>query len=208
MFLAFLRVGEAASLRKKHLVCKGNGVWWVHIARSKTDQQKRGNTVAFNIVGQNALLWTRFQEYLDNISEESFIFAPESKYPPTTDLLRKRVNAVLQNAGIGHKGLTPHSFRGGAATAAIRSGVTQDEIKRVALVDVRDYLAGTQTGRGDVGSHVYFGFNFLPTGLTGFLIHMWKQTKKVTGAGISRFSSVFPHLFFAYPNPAYLIPYI
>ncbi|EYC12633.1 hypothetical protein Y032_0046g1335 [Ancylostoma ceylanicum] len=78
----------------------------------------------------------------------------------------------------------------------------------VSLVDVRDYLAGTQTGRGDVGSHVYFGFNFLPTGLTGFLIHMWKQTKKVTGAGISRFSSVFPHLFFAYPNPAYLIPYI
>ncbi|EYB83805.1 hypothetical protein Y032_0329g2679 [Ancylostoma ceylanicum] len=54
----------------------------------------------------------------------------------------------------------------------------------------------------------YFGFNFLPTSLTGFLIHTWEQTKKVTGAGISRFSSVFPHLFFAYPNPAYLIHYI
>ncbi|PIO64482.1 zinc finger, C4 type, partial [Teladorsagia circumcincta] len=44
--------------------------------------------------------------------------------------MRKRMNEILRIAGSHHKGLTPHSSRGGGAIAALRRGVSQDDIKR------------------------------------------------------------------------------
>ncbi|EYC32692.1 hypothetical protein Y032_0002g1044 [Ancylostoma ceylanicum] len=130
-FLAFLRIGETACVRKKDLEDKGNGTWWVRIPKSKTDQRGLGSTVAFKIQGKVEEIWRKFMKVLKKIKGEQFIFATQSGNRPTTDALRKRISAVLNRAGLGHKGLTPHSFRGGAATVALRNGANQEDIKRV-----------------------------------------------------------------------------
>ncbi|RCN40950.1 site-specific recombinase, phage integrase family [Ancylostoma caninum] len=130
-FLAFLRIGETACVRKKDSEDKGNGTWWLRIPRSKTDQQRLGSTVAFKVQGKAEELWHKFTKVLKNLREEQFIFATRPGDRPTTDALRKRMNSDLNRAGLGHKGLTPHSFRGGAATVALRNGVNQEDIKRV-----------------------------------------------------------------------------
>ncbi|KAK6058887.1 zinc knuckle [Cooperia oncophora] len=54
----------------------------------------------------------------------------------TTDALRKHMNEIFRSAGLHHKGLTPHSLRGGAATAALRRGVSQDDIKKSGPLEV------------------------------------------------------------------------
>ncbi|KHJ74994.1 site-specific recombinase, phage integrase family [Oesophagostomum dentatum] len=130
-FLAFLRVSEAACVRKSHLENKGNDIWWLHIPKSKTDQKGKGTTVAFKVKGIHCTLWNKFMDIIKEETKQFFIFGSASKRKPSADDLRKRITWVLSSAGLGHKGLTSHSFRGGAATSALRNGVDQESIKRV-----------------------------------------------------------------------------
>ncbi|XGW11560.1 hypothetical protein V3C99_012776 [Haemonchus contortus] len=128
-FLAFLRISETANVQKKHVQDKGQGVWWLFIPKSKTDQLKRGTTTAFKVAGAHKSLWDQFMNQSLHKTGDHYLFGSTSG--PATDALRKRINSTLHSAGLHHKGLTPHSFRGGAATAALRRGVNQEDIKRV-----------------------------------------------------------------------------
>ena len=130
-FLAFLRISEAVNVQKNHLEDKGNGTWWLRIPRSKTDQRGMGTIIAFKVQGASGILWNKFMEMIKESSQSCFIFAATSESRPTTDNVRKRINMVLKKAGLAHRGLTSHSFRGGAATVALRKGISQEEIKRV-----------------------------------------------------------------------------
>ncbi|VDO30573.1 unnamed protein product [Haemonchus placei] len=131
LFAAFLRISEAAAVRKEHLESKEDGLWWLHIPKSKTDQCKKGTTVAFKLQGRRLVLWSKFLQSLADKSRNQFIFAPSSTRAPSTDTLRKRIRNVLRCSGLRDKGLTSHSFRGGAATAALRRGVSSEDIRRV-----------------------------------------------------------------------------
>ncbi|VDP10261.1 unnamed protein product [Heligmosomoides polygyrus] len=44
---AIIRVGELCNLQFQHFSYNGDGLWWVFIAKSKTDQNARGTTTAF-----------------------------------------------------------------------------------------------------------------------------------------------------------------
>lgn len=68
---------------------------------------------------------------LMNKSGEKYAFAAPSGDRTTTDALRKRTSSVLNRAGLSHRGLTPLSFLGGAATVALKNGLSQEDIKRV-----------------------------------------------------------------------------
>ncbi|KHJ96700.1 site-specific recombinase, phage integrase family [Oesophagostomum dentatum] len=124
LFLAFL-------IRKSHLEDKGGGTWWLKIPKSKIDQRGKGSIVAFNVKGVESVLWNKFIEITKQRSKNQLMFANPTDRKPKTNKLRKRINAVLKNAGLSHKRLTSHSFRGGAATTALRRGVSQEDIKPV-----------------------------------------------------------------------------
>ncbi|KHJ96805.1 site-specific recombinase, phage integrase family [Oesophagostomum dentatum] len=131
LFLAFLRISEAANIRKSHLEDNGGGTSGVKIPKTKTDQRGKGSIVAFNVKGVESILWNKFIDITTQRNKNQLIFANPADRKPKTDELRKRINAGLKNAGLSHKGLTSHSFRGGAATTALRRGVSQEDIKRV-----------------------------------------------------------------------------
>lgn len=130
-FSAFLRISEVASVQKAHLENKGQGIWWLKIPKSKSDQMKIGTTVAFKIRQEDSILWQKFMDILKSRKREHFIFATSAGDKPTTDDIRKRMKEVLKEAGLSKRALTSHSFRGGAATVALRNGASHDEIKRV-----------------------------------------------------------------------------
>ncbi|KAL6730913.1 hypothetical protein Aduo_001835 [Ancylostoma duodenale] len=97
-FLAFLRIGETAGIRKRHLEDKGSEAWWLHIPRSKTDQCAAGATIAFKVQGRDKILWYRFMQILATQPRDQFVFGTTAGSKPTTDALRKRLNTVLISA--------------------------------------------------------------------------------------------------------------
>ncbi|KAK6761286.1 hypothetical protein RB195_022372 [Necator americanus] len=44
------------------------------------------------------------------------------------DNVARQVQKALPEAGLGHRRLTPHSFRGGTATSAIRRGIDSERV--------------------------------------------------------------------------------
>ncbi|KIH45119.1 site-specific recombinase, phage integrase family [Ancylostoma duodenale] len=130
MFSAFLRIGELCNLRFSDVWFKGEDVWWLKIRRSKTDQKGLGSTVAFRL--KEALtLWMRFRELHSQNPQEDFIFSNSRGGPPSRDYIARRLKRTLTDAGLQHRNLTPHSFRGGAATTAIRAGADPSSVMRV-----------------------------------------------------------------------------
>ncbi|PIO71587.1 site-specific recombinase, phage integrase family [Teladorsagia circumcincta] len=145
-FLAFLRINETAAVRKKHLERKSTDVWWLLIPKSKTDQIRRGTTVAFRVQGNRMVLWNKFMGLIADERPGRFLFSTDLAHPPSTDSLRRRISSVLRSCGLQDKGLTSHPFQGGAATAAMKRGVNED-IKRVGVAmefrQHNDVLFGT-----------------------------------------------------------------
>ncbi|CAJ0594930.1 unnamed protein product [Cylicocyclus nassatus] len=126
LFAAFLRVGELCEICVSDISRKGNDVWWLIIRRSKTDQGAQGAKVAFRLGGEALILWSireltstksgtihfwqNFQSALEGCRRSPYQRNPRSSQPA-----RK---------------FTTHSFRGGAATTAIRSGLHPANIMR------------------------------------------------------------------------------
>ncbi|VDK56911.1 unnamed protein product [Cylicostephanus goldi] len=127
-FAAFLRVGELCEIRGSDICRKGNDVWWLNIRRSKTDQGAQGAKVAFRLVGEALILWRVFENFLPPNSDH-YIFSRTSE-APSRDAAARRIKGVLTQAGLQHRKLTTHSFRGGAATTAIRAGLHPTNIMR------------------------------------------------------------------------------
>ncbi|KAL6730991.1 hypothetical protein Aduo_001905 [Ancylostoma duodenale] len=102
------------------------------VAHTKIQDRQVRSTIAFKVQGRDKILWHRFMQIPSAQPRDQFVFATTAGSRPTTDALRKRLNTILMNAGLGRKGLPSHSFRGGAATVALRLGVSQEDIKRMA----------------------------------------------------------------------------
>ena len=129
-FLALLRISELCSVCYSHLEHKEHDLWWLHIPRSKTDQSSKGATVAFRVRGIAALLWEKFFGMVGPFSEQQFIFQLRKGGQMKRDYASRLIKKTLVSAGLGHKNLTSHAFRGGAATTAIRSGANPQNVMR------------------------------------------------------------------------------
>ncbi|KIH44081.1 site-specific recombinase, phage integrase family [Ancylostoma duodenale] len=129
-FVAMLRVSELCAARLSDLTHKGKDLWWLQIRKSKTDQKSAGATVAFRIRGITASLWEQYRGMVDQSNPEQFLFETLGGDPFKTDYAARFIKKTLEGAGLGHKGLTSHSFRGGAATTAIRGGANPLNVMR------------------------------------------------------------------------------
>lgn len=131
MDVAFLRVSELCTLQFGDITFKGDSVWWLFLKRSKVDQQGIGTQVAFRLGGRKLLLWEQFKRLNETCSALDFLFSSKRGGAPSRDYVTRRIKETLQAAGLGSRQLTTHSFRGGAATAAIRAGIAPENVMRV-----------------------------------------------------------------------------
>ncbi|WKY15687.1 hypothetical protein Q1695_000854 [Nippostrongylus brasiliensis] len=131
MYVAFLRVSELCDLRLDDITFKGGSVWWLRIKKSKVDQQGAGTRIAFHLKGRQLLLWESFTRLCLSRPRERYLFSSSHREAPSRDFIDRTVKHALQQAGLGSRHLTTHSFRGGAATAAIRAGIAPQNVMRV-----------------------------------------------------------------------------
>ncbi|KAK6038598.1 site-specific recombinase, phage integrase family [Cooperia oncophora] len=146
-----LRVSEVRALQFGDFSYHGDGLWWIQVKRSKTDQGGQGATVAVKWGLQETTLWQAFCGLRRPLEPHKFLFSGTSGEPSSRDCVAKRIKKVVAAAGLQHKMLTSHSFRGGAATHAIRQGVDA-ELSGI-MVEARD----TRTDRkdGNIGNLVF-----------------------------------------------------
>ncbi|RCN24604.1 site-specific recombinase, phage integrase family [Ancylostoma caninum] len=130
-FLGFLRVSELVQLRFANVSHKGGDLWWLTIRRSKTDQEGKGSVVAFKMGNMEENLWRALHRLRSPFSPEDYLFSCRSGKPPSRDYASRLIKKTCMEAGLGSRNLTPHSFRGGAATTAIRRGVDPANVMRV-----------------------------------------------------------------------------
>jgi integrase len=129
LFKALLRISELVQVRASDIVVEEEFIS-LTIRKSKTDQEGKGATVAFALNSDvEQRVWDR--EFKEFVGLEFFIFGSLStRKPLTTSTMRRYLDALLAEAGLQECHYTTHSFRGGAATAAIRHGVQQSEVMR------------------------------------------------------------------------------
>ncbi|CAJ0594194.1 unnamed protein product [Cylicocyclus nassatus] len=127
-FSAFLRLSEVCNLHFSDLSYQGSSIWWLLIQKSKTDQKREGKTVAFywNSVAKD--LWDHYCDAFPPSSPSSFIFSSRSGSAITRDFAARQIQKTLGEAGLGSKKLTSHSFRGGAATNALKKGLDAQSV--------------------------------------------------------------------------------
>ncbi|KAK6016053.1 hypothetical protein OSTOST_18468, partial [Ostertagia ostertagi] len=146
-FLIDLAKKQTPAIRHKEKATDEDGystdVKWLLIPKSKTDQIKRGTTVAFRVQDNRMVLWDKLMGPIAD-EPDRFLFSTDSAHPASSDSLRRRINEVLRSCGIQDKGLTSHSLRGGAATAAMRKGVKYEDIqsRRMEVLQLHDVLFG------------------------------------------------------------------
>ncbi len=124
-FALYLRVSELAGIRRSNVTIDAQGLR-LRIPSAKTDQEKKGlsRPVARS---ESALCPVSALERWLSIAPTSPFLFPSLSNPAmhmSEDSVRKELKRVSSASGI-HRHLTPHSMRGGAATAALADGVPQ-----------------------------------------------------------------------------------
>ncbi|KIH68680.1 site-specific recombinase, phage integrase family [Ancylostoma duodenale] len=127
-FSACLRVSELCHLRFSDLTFQGNAIWWLFIRRSKTDQMGQGATVAFRWDCLSQELWEPYCRACFPSAPSDFVFSTKHGATPSRDYVARQIKKTLASAGLAPRQLTPHSFRGGAATQAVRKGADSRKV--------------------------------------------------------------------------------
>uniref|UniRef100_A0A914VHG9 Tyr recombinase domain-containing protein n=1 Tax=Plectus sambesii TaxID=2011161 RepID=A0A914VHG9_9BILA len=127
MFSAFLRVSEVVVSKRSDVKFDSSHVW-LNIRKSKTDQLGKAERRPVAQSGGPFCAVSNLERWLARVPQATFLFPCISTVqstatkPMSVDLVRAELRRVLQVCGIT-RSLTPHSFRGGAATLAIEKGV-------------------------------------------------------------------------------------
>ena len=117
-----LRISEAHALTWGDISEDENGVGFVQIRRSKTDQNGKGQTVAMTSKGYAALL--RYRESCE--SPIKTLADSDSVFGLSAHQISRRVKTMAKAAGLGD-GYSGHSGRVGLAVRAARSGLSVGE---------------------------------------------------------------------------------
>ncbi|KHJ99206.1 site-specific recombinase, phage integrase family [Oesophagostomum dentatum] len=129
LFRGFLRISEARSLTKADVFIDGHTISLL-VRRSKTDQTSQGTRVKFCLESSymEFALFTKHLSIVQN-TDNVFLFPSHStKLPLTLSTITDRLTNLFHMAGLGSKGYTTHSFRGGAASAALEQGIDGNRI--------------------------------------------------------------------------------
>uniref|UniRef100_A0A914VY58 Tyr recombinase domain-containing protein n=1 Tax=Plectus sambesii TaxID=2011161 RepID=A0A914VY58_9BILA len=127
LFGAFLRVSEVVALRKEDISFDTRHVW-LTIRRSKTDQLGKAERRPIARSDSAYCAVANLEKWMARVPWSAFLFpclstvTSTATKPMSADSVRAKLQRVLQACGIA-RSLTPHSFRGGAATFAVEKGV-------------------------------------------------------------------------------------
>uniref|UniRef100_A0A914XTL6 Tyr recombinase domain-containing protein n=1 Tax=Plectus sambesii TaxID=2011161 RepID=A0A914XTL6_9BILA len=127
LFGAFLRVSEVVALRKDDISFDSGRVW-LAIRKSKTDQLGKSERRPIARSDGAYCAVANLEKWMAKVPCSAFLFpclstaTSMATKPMSADSVRAELQRVLQACGIACP-LTPHSFRGGAATMAVEKGV-------------------------------------------------------------------------------------
>ncbi|GMT20397.1 hypothetical protein PFISCL1PPCAC_11694, partial [Pristionchus fissidentatus] len=136
LFGCLLRVSEASALKREEVIVtigdENTISISVRVAKAKNDQLRSGrNTFLCLKKGSpGRVLWEEYSR--DLASSPSPWFFPSLQDPAraiTTDGIRTELKRVCEELGLPT--LTPHTFRGGGASAALESGVPLEKVQRL-----------------------------------------------------------------------------
>jgi site-specific recombinase XerD len=129
-FALFMRVSEVSTILRVNVSITGASVT-VLVPRSKSDQVGKGAPCVAARSGTVLCPVSNLECWLSRAPASAHLF-PSLSDPSicmSPDLVRQELNRVVSAAGITRP-LTPHSIRGGAASAALADGVPQSSVKR------------------------------------------------------------------------------
>ncbi|GMT27326.1 hypothetical protein PFISCL1PPCAC_18623, partial [Pristionchus fissidentatus] len=135
-FGCLLRVSEASALKREEVIVtigdENTISISVRVAKAKNDQLRSGrNTFLCLKKGSpGRVLWEEYSR--DLASSPSPWFFPSLQDPAraiTTDGIRTELKRICEELGLPT--LTPHTFRGGGASAALESGVPLEKVQRL-----------------------------------------------------------------------------
>lgn len=133
MFAGFLRVSEAVGLTRDDVILEESQIIIV-IRSSKTDQVGKSERRPVRWVGRDTCVVSNLERWTARIPQSRFLFPNLSstskivKEAMSTDAVWNELVRVKQVCRI-ERNLTPHSFRGGAATADIEKGVPTHSVR-------------------------------------------------------------------------------
>ncbi len=117
----------------------------VRIKESKTDRLRKGATVTLRGTDQEKTV-------LKHMAIRKAGKGPFFRMEGTTGLTRKvfvkEVKDALERQGMSGEGISGHSFRIGAATAAAQNGATPEELKALGRWKSREYQGYVRTADG------------------------------------------------------------
>jgi integrase len=120
LFRAALRISEVLHLKVEDLEILADRSRTVFIRKSKTDQSAQGMKVPFRVTTNEASLLSSFLKTFS--SKKQFLFnslTANSIRPLTYSAAAKDLKKSFSEAGLDDRRYTSHSFRGGAASAAL-----------------------------------------------------------------------------------------
>ena len=129
MFRGFLRVGEVRCLRKTDIL-RDVSDFSLHISKSKTDQHSKGASVRFTLPpsSQEFQLLTVHMNNID-LSPSCYLFPScSTKRPLSQATISSKLRNLFRRVGLQDKGYSTHSFRGGAASAALEQGIDSSRV--------------------------------------------------------------------------------
>jgi len=131
-FRAMRRPCELGYLKRKHISFEG-GYMHICIPKSKTDQLRRGRWIPIDATGGQTCPVHCMRDWLNfyQVEPESWLFPGATGAGSVTGgAINELVKKIMRTFGFGGR-YTGHSLRIGGATAALKGGLTIDQIRSI-----------------------------------------------------------------------------
>ena len=133
-----------------------NDITWVKdglhffIKKSKTDQVRRGTTIAVGHTYRASCPVVALQAYFEDCKAPpgSSLFHFQTGCPLTSQAMRAILRDLLLRCGYGTSNYNTHSLQIGAATAAARAGLPSSTIQQLGRWSSIAYMASNDTAFG------------------------------------------------------------
>ena len=125
----------------------------LHLKQSKTDPFGKGVWLYFSCTGALLCPVAAMMDYLSmRGAEEGPLFRLSSSQPLTRSYFLANLRKALAQAGFKESHYAGHSFRIGAATAALRAGISDAKIKMLGRWESSAYQLSLRTPRQELAA--------------------------------------------------------